>query len=164
MDGSQILTTVLFLRFVAITLGITTSRQTTRTRPITTAPGAPSAATRTAGRGRRLHVGRLVPGHLRAIAFSGYDGFLYSVGFLVAWLTALLLVAELLRNIGKYTMADPGVPDAQHPVRAAVATSTVVVCMFYMIAQMVGAGALVALLLGVERPAGQETSSCASAR
>jgi cation/acetate symporter len=85
-----------------------------------------------------------------AIALSGYDGFLYSIGFLVAWLVALLLVAELLRNSGKYTMADQlAYRMRQRPVRTAAATSTVVVSIFYLLAQMVGAGALVALLLGV---------------
>ena len=89
-----------------------------------------------------------------AIALSGYDGFLYSIGFLVAWLIALLLVAELLRNSGKYTMADQlAYRMRQRPVRTAAATSTVVVSIFYLLAQMVGAGALVALLLGVTNPA-----------
>jgi cation/acetate symporter len=86
-----------------------------------------------------------------AIALSGYDGFLYSIGFLVAWLVALLLVAELLRNSGRFTMADQlAFRMRQRPVRTAAATSTVVVSIFYLLAQMVGAGALVALLLGVE--------------
>jgi cation/acetate symporter len=86
-----------------------------------------------------------------AIALSGYDGFLYSIGFLVAWLVALLLVAELLRNSGRYTMADQlAFRMRQRPVRTAAATSTVVVSIFYLLAQMVGAGALVTLLLGVE--------------
>ncbi len=85
-----------------------------------------------------------------AIALSGYDGFLYSIGFLVAWLVALLLVAELLRNSGRFTMADQlAYRMRQRPVRTAAATSTVVVSVFYLLAQMVGAGALVALLLGV---------------
>jgi cation/acetate symporter len=85
-----------------------------------------------------------------AIALSGYDGFLYSIGFLVAWLVALLLVAELLRNSGRFTMADQlAFRTRQVPVRTAAATSTVVVSIFYLLAQMVGAGALVALLLGV---------------
>jgi cation/acetate symporter len=89
-----------------------------------------------------------------AIALSGYDGFLYSIGFLVAWLIALLLVAELLRNSGRYTMADQlAYRMRQRPVRTAAATSTVVVSIFYLLAQMVGAGALVALLLGVTDPA-----------
>jgi cation/acetate symporter len=86
-----------------------------------------------------------------AIALSGYDGFLYSIGFLVAWLVALLLIAELLRNSGRFTMADQlAYRMRQRPVRTAAATSTVVVSIFYLLAQMVGAGALVALLLGVE--------------
>ncbi|HQD14828.1 MAG TPA: cation acetate symporter, partial [Ottowia sp.] len=81
-----------------------------------------------------------------AIALSGYDGFLYSIGFLVAWLVALLLVAEMLRNSGRYTMADQlAFRMRQKPVRMAAATSTVVVSIFYLLAQMVGAGALVAL-------------------
>jgi len=85
-----------------------------------------------------------------AIAVFGYDGFLYSIGFLVAWLVALLLVAELLRNTGKYTMADVlAFRMRQGPVRTAAAVSTLVVSLFYLLAQMAGAGGLVALLLGV---------------
>ena len=86
-----------------------------------------------------------------AIALSGYDGFLYSIGFLVAWLVALLLVAEVLRNSGRYTMADQlAYRMKQRPVRQAAALSTVVVSIFYLLAQMVGAGTLVSLLLGVD--------------
>ena len=89
-----------------------------------------------------------------AIALYGYDGFLYSIGFLVAWLVALLLVAELLRNSGRYTMADQlAYRMRQTPVRTAAATSTIVVSIFYLLAQMVGAGALVGLLLGVNSTA-----------
>ncbi|HYU86187.1 MAG TPA: cation acetate symporter, partial [Kribbellaceae bacterium] len=84
------------------------------------------------------------------IALYGYDGFLYSIGFLVAWLVALLLVAELLRNSGRYTMADQlAYRMRQKPVRTAAATSTIVVSIFYLLAQMVGAGTLVGLLLGI---------------
>nr|WP_253873894.1 cation acetate symporter [Actinomadura rupiterrae] len=82
-------------------------------------------------------------------ALSGYDGFLYSIGFLVAWLVALLLVAEMLRNSGRFTMADVlAFRMRQRPVRAAAGISTIVVSIFYLLAQMVGAGALVNLLLG----------------
>src|SRR6516225_1276760 len=82
------------------------------------------------------------------IAFFGYDGFLYSVGWLVAYLTVLLIVAEPLRNAGKYTMADVLAYRLRpKPVRAMASLSTLTVSTFYMIAQMVGAGALVALLL-----------------
>jgi len=91
-----------------------------------------------------------------AIALYGYDGFLYSIGFLVAWLVALLLVAELLRNTGKYTMGDVlAFRMRQKPVRAAAATSTLVVSFFYLLAQMAGAGGLVALLLNVTSGFGQ---------
>jgi cation/acetate symporter len=85
-----------------------------------------------------------------AIAVNGYDGFLYSIGFLVAWLVALLLVAEMLRNTGKFTMGDVlSFRMRQRPVRAAAAASTLVVSFFYLLAQMAGAGALVALLLQI---------------
>ena len=91
-----------------------------------------------------------------AIAVFGYDGFLYSIGFLVAWLVALLLVAELLRNTGRFTMADVlSFRMRQRPVRTAAATSTLAVSFFYLLAQMAGAGGLVALLLGVTDRAGQ---------
>src|SRR3954463_8396702 len=85
-----------------------------------------------------------------AIALNGYDGFLYSIGFLVAWLVALLLVAELLRNTGKFTIGDvPAFRVRQRPGGAASAVSTLVVSLFYLLAQMAGAGGLVALLLQV---------------
>ena len=91
-----------------------------------------------------------------AIAINGYDGFLYSIGFLVAWLVALLLVAELLRNTGRFTMADVlSFRLRQRPVRIAAAISTIVVSLFYLLAQMAGAGGLVALLLGIDSKAGQ---------
>ncbi|MDT7795830.1 MAG: cation/acetate symporter [Mycobacterium sp.] len=91
-----------------------------------------------------------------AIAVYGYDGFLYSIGFLVAWLVALLLVAELLRNAGKFTMADVlSFRLRQRPVRIAAATTTLAVCLFYLLAQMAGAGGLVALLLNVKGSVGQ---------
>ncbi|TYK43835.1 solute symporter family protein [Actinomadura decatromicini] len=86
------------------------------------------------------------------IALSGYDGFLYSIGFLVAWLVALLLV-ELVRNTGRFTLGDVLSQRVrrQPPVRRAAVVSTVTVSVFYLLAQMVGAGALVSLLLGIHR-------------
>ena len=95
-------------------------------------------------------------GIVGAIAVNGYDGFLYSIGFLVAWLVALLLVAELLRNTGKFTMADVlSFRLQQRPVRIAAATTTLAVCFFYLLAQMAGAGGLVSLLLGIDGRLGQ---------
>lgn len=91
-----------------------------------------------------------------AIAINGYDGFLYSIGFLVAWLVALLFVAELMRNTGKFTMADVlSFRLKQRPVRLAAAATTLAVCLFYLLAQMAGAGGLVSLLLGIDDKVGQ---------
>ncbi len=95
-------------------------------------------------------------GIVGAIALYGYDGFLYSIGFLVAWLVALLLVAEPLRNTGKFTMADVlSFRLRQRPVRIAASLNTLAVCLFYLLAQMAGAGALVSLLLGIDSKLGQ---------
>lgn len=83
------------------------------------------------------------------IALFGYDGMLYSVGFLVAWLVVLFLVAELVRNCGRFTLADVLASRmSERKVRIASGTSSVVVSVLYLVAQMVGAGSLVALLLG----------------
>ncbi|MEV3929508.1 MULTISPECIES: cation acetate symporter [unclassified Streptomyces] len=91
-----------------------------------------------------------------AIALFGYDGFLYSIGFLVAWLVALLLVAEPLRNSGRYTMGDVlAYRMRQRPVRTAAGVSTIVVSIFYLLAQMAGAGVLVSLLLGITSDSGK---------
>ncbi|WP_374107121.1 cation acetate symporter [Microbacterium sp. G2-8] len=95
-------------------------------------------------------------GIVGAIAVNGYDGFLYSIGFLVAWLVALLLVAELMRNTGKFTMADVlSFRLKQTPVRMAAAITTLAVCFFYLLAQMAGAGGLVSLLMGIDSRIGQ---------
>ena len=151
--STESLSTVLFLAVVAVTIGITfwASRQTS------TAADFYSGGRSFSGFQNGLAISgdymsaASFLGISGAIALSGYDGFLYSIGFLVAWLVALLLVAELLRNSGRYTMADQlAYRMKQRPVRTAAATSTVVVSIFYLLAQMVGAGALVTLLLGVE--------------
>ena len=153
MDGSQILTTVLFLAVVAVTIGITfwASRQTKTAADYYAGGRGFSGFQNGLAIGGDYMSAASFLGISGAIALSGYDGFLYSIGFLVAWLVALLLVAEVLRNSGRYTMADQlAYRMKQRPVRLAAATSTVVVSIFYLLAQMVGAGALVALLLGVE--------------
>ena len=82
------------------------------------------------------------------IAFNGYDGFMYSVGWLVAYLTVLFLIAEPMRNTGKYTMADVlAYRMSPVPVRSAAAFSTVAVSASYMMAQMIGAGSLIKILI-----------------
>ena len=82
------------------------------------------------------------------IAFNGYDGFMYSVGWLVAYLTVLFLIAEPMRNTGKYTMADVlAYRLSAVPVRSAAAISTLAVSASYMMAQMIGAGSLIKILI-----------------
>src|SRR6476659_3602830 len=151
-SGHQALTTGLFLAVVALTIGITfwASRTTSGTDDYYAGGRGFSGFQNGLAIGGDYMSAASFLGISGAIALSGYDGFLYSIGFLVAWLVALLLVAELLRNSGRYTMADRlGYRMRQRPVRTAAATSTVVVSIFYLLAQMVGAGALVTLLLGV---------------
>jgi cation/acetate symporter len=141
---------VMFVAFIAVTFGITAwaSRRTGTTAEFYSA-------------GRRItgfQNGWAVAGDYMSaasflgiaglIAFYGYDGFMYSVGWLVAYLTVLLLVAEPLRNTGRFTMADVLAFRLRRPiVRVVAAASTLTVSLFYMIAQMVGAGSLVSLLV-----------------
>jgi cation/acetate symporter len=86
-----------------------------------------------------------------AVMASGYDGLIYSIGFLVGWPVITFLMAERLRNLGKFTFADvAGYRFAQTPIRAFAASGTLVVVAFYLIAQMVGAGSLIKLLFGLD--------------
>src|ERR1700739_1624710 len=142
---------IMFLVFIAITLGITywASKRSAGAR-------AYFAASRQikgwqngiAVAGDYMSAASFL-GIAGIIAFQGYDGFMFAVGWLVAYLTVLLVIAEPLRNAGKYTMADVLAYRLKpRPVRAMASLSTLTVSTFYMIAQMVGAGALVKLLLG----------------
>ncbi|MCX7239761.1 MAG: cation acetate symporter [Burkholderiales bacterium] len=86
-----------------------------------------------------------------AVMATGYDGLIYSIGFLVGWPVITFLMAERLRNLGKFTFADvAGYRFQQTPIRLFAASGTLVVVAFYLIAQMVGAGALIKLLFGLE--------------
>ena len=86
-----------------------------------------------------------------AVMMAGYDGLIYSIGFLVGWPVITFLMAERLRNLGKFTFADvAGYRFQQGPIRAFAASGTLVVVAFYLIAQMVGAGQLIKLLFGLE--------------
>ena len=154
--GQRALTIVLFLAFVAATLFITIRAS----RNNATAADYYAGGRSFTGPQNGVAIGgdymsaASFLGIAGIIALSGYDGFLYSIGFLVAWLVALLLVAELLRNSGKFTMADVlAFRMRQRPVRVAAGISTITVSIFYLLAQMVGAGALVSLLLGVNSQA-----------
>ncbi len=86
-----------------------------------------------------------------AVMANGYDGLIFSIGFLVGWPVITFLMAERLRNLGKFTFADVAAYRfKQTPIRAFAATGTLVVVAFYLIAQMVGAGQLIKLLFGLE--------------
>jgi len=156
--GNPIVNIAIFVAFVGVTLVIVLrASKNNKTAADYYAGGRSFSGTQngTAIAGDYLSAASFL-GIVGAIAINGYDGFLYSIGFLVAWLVALLLVAELLRNTGKFTMADVlSFRLKQRPVRIAAAVSTLAVCVFYLLAQMAGAGALVSLLLGIDSKAGQ---------
>ncbi|MER5889939.1 cation acetate symporter [Streptomyces sp. NPDC001941] len=151
-DDHQTLALLLFSAFIAVTLGITTWVSRNR-------HGSPEEFYVGGRLFSPLENGLAIAGDYMSaasflgisglIALFGYDGMLYSVGFLVAWLVVLLLVAELVRNCGKFTLADVvAARMSERPVRVAAGTSSVTVSVLYLVAQMVGAGSLVALLLG----------------
>src|SRR3954452_17409788 len=141
---------IMFVIFIAITLGITywASRRTSGTasffaanRQITGWQNGIAVAGDYMSAASFLGIAGL-------IAFNGYDGFMYSVGWLVAYLTVLFLIAEPMRNTGKYTLADViSYRMSPIPVRSAAAFSTVAVSASYMMAQMIGAGSLIKILI-----------------
>ncbi|MFD8567397.1 cation acetate symporter [Streptomyces sp. NPDC057694] len=155
MTGThQTLALVLFSAFVAVTLGITTwvSRNRHGSAEEFYAGGRLFSPMENgfAIAGDYMSAASFL-GISGVIALFGYDGLLYSVGFLVAWLVVLFLVAELVRNCGRFTLADVvAARMRERPVRIAAGTSSVTVSVLYLVAQMVGAGSLVALLLGGE--------------
>ncbi|WP_225830339.1 cation acetate symporter [Streptomyces sp. NK08204] len=148
----QTLALVLFSGFVAVTLGITTwvSRRRHGSAEEFYAGGRLFSPMENgfAIAGDYMSAASFL-GVTGLIALYGYDGMLYVVGFLVAWLVVLFLVAELVRNCGRFTLADVvAARMSERPVRIAAGTSSVTVSILYLVAQMVGAGSLVALLLG----------------
>ncbi|MCZ4076571.1 cation acetate symporter [Rhodococcus sp. H36-A4] len=156
--GEPIVNISIFVAFVLITMVVViraSKKNTTASEFFTAGGGFSGPQNGIAIAGDYLSAASFL-GIAGAIAVYGYDGFLYSIGFLVAWLVALLLVAELLRNTGKFTMADVlSFRLRQGPVRTAAALSTLTVSLFYLLAQMAGAGGLVALLLDISDRTGQ---------
>ncbi|SOE01293.1 cation acetate symporter [Caenispirillum bisanense] len=144
---------VMFLAFVAGTLGITywAARQTKSAKDFYTAGGGITG----------FQNGLAIAGdYMSAASFlgisalvfaSGFDGLIYSIGFLVGWPVILFLVAERLRNLGKFTFADvASFRLQQKPIRTLSACGTLTVVALYLIAQMVGAGKLIQLLFGLD--------------
>ena len=143
---------IMFAIFVGLTLFITkwAAKQTTNTADFYTAGGGISG----------FQNGLAIAGdYMSAASFlgisalvfsSGFDGLLYSLGFMVGWPIVLFLVAERLRNLGKYNLSDVvSFRLEEKPVRTLAAISSLVVVAFYLIAQMVGAGQLIKLLFGL---------------
>lgn len=152
VEANKAITITLFVIIVLITLGIViwAAKRTKTTADFYAARGAITG----------LQNGWAISGDYMSaasflgiaglISLYGYDGFMYSVGWLVAYVTVLLIVAEPCRNAGKFTMGDIlSFRSNPKPVRAAAAISTVCVSVFYLTAQMVGAGKLMELLLGI---------------
>ena len=156
--GEPVITISVFALFVLLTLYIVyrvSTRNTTAADYYVAGGNITGAQNGVALAGDWLSAASFL-GVAGAIAVHGYDGFLYSVGFLVAWLLELMLIAELVRNTGRFTMGDVlAYRMRPRPVRAAAANSTLVISFFYMVAQMAGAGGLVALLLDVQSKFGQ---------
>ncbi|ALP34684.1 solute symporter family protein [Corynebacterium pseudotuberculosis] len=156
--GNPVLNIVVFVAFIVITMAVVlrAGKTTKEASDFYTGGGTFSGKQNgLAIAGDYLSAASFL-GIVGAIALSGYDGFLYSIGFFVAWLVALLLVAEPLRNVGRFTMADVlSFRLKQKPVRVAAAFGTLFVSLFYLIAQMAGAGALVSVLLDLHSKAAQ---------
>ena len=143
---------VMFIIFISITLGITywAAKKTRSASDFYTAGGSISG----------LQNGLAIAGdYMSAASFlgisglvfaSGFDGLIYSIGFLVGWPVILFLLAERLRNLGKYTFADAVSFRLQAvPIRSLAACGTLAVVILYLIAQMVGAGKLIQILFGL---------------
>lgn len=151
MSNNQAL--MMFFAFVFLTVGITiwASRRTKTTKDFYAAGGGISG----------FQNGLAIAGdYMSAASFlgiaglvyaSGFDGLIYAIGFLVGWPIVLLLIAEPLRNLGKYTFADvASFRLQQKPIRILAASGSLITVIFYLIAQMVGAGKLIELLFGLQ--------------
>ena len=142
---------IFFFVFIAVSLGITywAARRTRTTSDFFVAGGGITAWQNGFALAGDFMSAASFLGIAGLVAKSGFDGLLYSTGFLVGWPLVLFLIAESLRAIGKYTFADVvAYRLRQKPVRIAAAFGTVAVVMFYLIAQMVGAGKLIQLMFG----------------
>ena len=143
---------IMFLAFVAVTLGITywaASRTKSAADFYAAGGGITGFQNGLAIAGDYMSAASFL-GISALVYTSGYDGLIYSIGFLVGWPIITFLMAERLRNLGKYTFADVvSYRLQQTPMRSLAATGTLVTVAFYLIAQMVGAGQLIQLLFGL---------------
>src|SRR5512143_2542385 len=150
--GPSYLSIAFFLGFVLLTLGIT---YWAAKRTKTTSEFYAAGRTITPGQNGFALAGDYMSaasflGIAGLVALSGFDGLIYSVGWLVGWPVVTFLIAEPLRNLGKYTFADVvAYRLRQTPVRIASSVGTLTVVSFYLIAQMVGAGNLIRMMFGL---------------
>jgi cation/acetate symporter len=141
-----------FLAFVGLTMGITywAARRTKTAEEFFAADGKVSAIQNGFALAGDFMSAASFLGIAGLVATSGFDGLIYSVGWLVGWPVVTFLIAEPLRNLGRYTFADVVASRLrQKPVRVAAAVGTLTVIAFYLIAQMVGAGNLVRMMFGI---------------
>jgi cation/acetate symporter len=146
-------TAVLFFIFIALSLGVTyiAARRTRSAAHFYTAGGSVTGLQNGLALAGDYMSAASFLGIAGLVALSGFDGLIYSIGFLVGWPVVMFLIAEPLRNLGKYTFADVvAFRLRQAPVRVAAAVGSLSVVSFYLIAQMVGAGNLIRLLFGFE--------------
>src|ERR687886_3008793 len=143
---------VFFFVFIAITLGITywAARRTRTTEHFYAAGRTISAGQNGLALAGDYMSAASFLGIAGLVSTTGFDGLIYSTGWLVGWPVVLFLIAEPLRNLGKYTFADVvALRLKQIPVRIAAAVGTLATVTFYLIAQMVGAGGLIKLMFGL---------------
>ncbi|WP_295392229.1 cation acetate symporter [uncultured Thiodictyon sp.] len=144
---------IMFVIFVAMTLGITywaSLRTRTASDFYTAGGGITGFQNGLAIAGDYMSAASFL-GISGLVFLSGYDGLIYSIGWLVGWPVIMFLIAEQIRNLGKFTFADvASYRFSQVPIRSMAAVSSLVVVAFYLIAQMVGAGKLIQLLFGLE--------------
>ena len=146
-------TGVFFFIFIALSLGVTyvAARRTRSADHFYTAGGSVTGLQNGLALAGDYMSAASFLGIAGLVALSGFDGLIYSIGFLVGWPVVMFLIAEPLRNLGKYTFADVvAFRLRQAPVRVAAAIGSLAVVSFYLIAQMVGAGNLIRLLFGFE--------------
>ena len=152
LGQANIASIIIFFFFVAITLGITywAAKKTKTTSEFYAADrGISGFQNGLALSGDYMSAASFL-GIAGMVALNGYDGLIYSIGFLVGWPLVMFLIAEPLRNLGKFTFADVvAFRLRQKPVRIASSVGSLMTIIFYLIAQMVGAGALIQILFGL---------------
>lgn len=152
LGQANIISIIIFFVFVAVTLGITywaAKKTKTASEFYAADRGISGFQNGLALSGDYMSAASFL-GIAGMVALNGYDGLIYSIGFLVGWPLVMFLIAEPLRNLGKFTFADVvAFRLRQKPVRIASSVGSLMTIIFYLIAQMVGAGALIQILFGL---------------